>query len=194
MINARIDTATMDVSIRGIDRSLESIGESLDPHGRAEVVTSKRKKMDHERANKRLGIKGQKALAGHHIANFLRVKGHDPFMLPEKDFNYAQEFIDREITAAVAIARRTGRPQRGRVKQTLIGAADYLADRVVERIWAGGLGTNARKYIRTKFRYVEQGLAARGGIHRIPPYGVLTGRFVRGIRWRWRQGYRPRGR
>lgn len=189
-----IDTHVLGRSLRDLDQRFEVLIESVDPHGRAEVVTSKRTKMPHERANRRQGRRATKAPAGHHIANFLRAKGRDPFDLLDEDWNEVEEFLTGEMETIFVRAFRTRRPQRQAIKQVLIAAATHLAEAAQEHIRSGGLGRNTRGQIRKKLRYVAKGWTMRGQGGRVPPYGILTGRFVAGIRCRWRQGYRPRGR
>ena len=74
------------------------------------------------------------------------------------------------------------------MKRALFAAAEELARIVREHIIGGGLGENGQKWEKRKARLIAAGYGLRRyGIKR----GIWTGRFLNGIRHRWRQGYRP---
>lgn len=188
----QLDLSQLDKDISQLERSLEAIGKTLAVHGRGEVIAGRRRKMAHERRNVRLGREGVRTLGGAHIANFLRAKGHDPFKYPTADWMAVQQGIDSEVAGAIAIAYHTKRPQTDRVRRAIIGAAMDLAELARDRITSGQLGENTKKSARRKAILANMGIATRR-YGSPPPYGVLTGRFVESIRWRWRRGYRPGG-
>lgn len=191
-MNFEINTNALNGSINYVKSGLEAISKTIEPHGRAEVVTSRRVRLPFERANKRKGITGAVVVGGHHIANFLRSKGRDPFKLPQNQLNEVVNAIEEEIVDAVSDAARTARPQTDRVRRVLIAGAEELARDARRNIELGGLGVNASKYIGSKARFVRRHGLIKHGVP--PPYGILSGRFVDGIRHRWRRGYMPGSR
>ncbi len=187
-MNIGINKEVLSEDVRKLIAELEAVGESLDPHGRAEVVCSRREKLPWERRSKRKGRSGKPVVAGWVIADMLAKQGTDPFKLPPGKVSYVTDFLAEEIGEAADRAYKSGRPERETVKRALFAASDELARLVREHITSGGLGENGMKWERRKARLIAAGYGLRRyGIKR----GIWTGRFLDGIRHRWRQGYRP---
>jgi len=187
-MNISINHHVLSDDIRKLIAELEAVGESLDPRGRAEVICSRREKLPWERKSKRKGRAGKRVVAGWIIADMFVRLGADPFALPPGKVNYVTEFLATEIGDAAERAYKSGRPERESVKRALYAASEELARLVREYIKDGGLGSNGDKWGRRKARLIAAGYGLRRyGFRR----GIWTGRFLNGIRHRWRRGYRP---
>lgn len=187
-MNVNINRQVLSEDIRKVIAELEAVGESLDPRGRAEVICSRREKLPWERRSKRKGRTGKAVVSGWVIADQLAKHGTDPFALPPGKVTYVTEFLADEIGDAAERAFKSGRPEREAVKRALYAASEELAEMVREYITSGGLGANGAKWARRKERLVAAGYGLRKyGLRR----GIWTGRFLNGIRHRWRRGYRP---
>lgn len=152
--------------------------------GVGEVVCSARKKMSWER--------GTKVPHGAMIANILRNQGHDPFDYPADLAAQAHDLIEHATQQAVSDAWDTARDQSARVRTALTEAAELLANTTAQRIKDRALGDSVGKYEKRKAIMVNRGRGS-SDYGRVPPVGVLTGRFVDGIRARWRRGRRAGG-
>lgn len=197
----QIDLTEMHRGIDDFERRLSAIGETLAVHGRGEVIAGRRPKLAFERRNVRLGREGTRTPNGAEIANFLRAKDMDPFKYDETVRSQVQRDLDSETADAIADAFRMGRPNTERVRRAIIGASMDLSEWVVRNIISGGLGWHVRDTRPTKSGKPRKNrldtLLALGRATTkygwLPPKGILTGRFVEAIRWRWRRGYRPGG-
>ena len=180
-----VDVDKVRRQIGRIQGMVAAIEETLDPGGRAEVLTSQRKHMGHEK---------QQPPHGKAIAGFLRWRGHDPFQLPPAESARIGQFVTSEINDAMDRVKRSGRPEKDAVRRALIAGAMEAKDLVVAQIAEGRLGTKKLGGGRRRAWQMSRlrALAAAGRLDATwgipPPYGVWTGRFVRGIRWRWRRG------
>lgn len=160
-------------------QQFEAVAATVRDGGVGEVVVSARKKIPEE--------KGKKVLHGRDIANLLRRIGHDPFAYPDSVSREAQRFIAEQTNAAVMKAWENVRSYSDQVKAVLYAQAEELATWAAENIAAGGLGKSVGRYGKRKAILANQG---RRGVTKKygspPPVGVYTGRFLDGIRSRWR--------
>ena len=255
------DIDRLQKTTRRTTDGLRAIRQTLKHLGTGEVVVSKRKKLAHERGQKRrplrdpsipagifsrrvtwvTGMNGArqrdtflrdargriqyeaytiKVMHGRAIANFLRSKGHDPFDYKADATAFANRLVMRGLRRAQQVAWGSANQERRIVRNSLEGAAQYLADWARSNIIEGHLGqkrplrvarhvaergvssadlrvasaatvigrrsTKARALVRAGFWTDRYGLP--------PPYGIATGRFVEGIRGRWRLGRQGRRR
>jgi len=140
------------------------------------VLVSKRNRMT--------GDPKGRVLHGKGIANIMREKhGRDPFAIPSQVIDRAGKAFDR---AAVALTTAAGhrRISRDEVKAAYLAAAEILTDWVVHNIESGGLGGQSAKLRRSKEIGLSSGRTtsqhtSTGGV---PPWGIRSARFVRGIR------------
>ena len=180
-----IDWDRFAKDLRRSSKQLEAIVDTTANTGVGEVVVSARKKFREER--------GKKVMHGRFIANMLRSNGHDPFDLPDTTVREVQQIVGDEIEELIVRAYRTGRPQSSAVQRVMRAGADHLAREIVRRVTTGQLGRSVGRYGKRKAILANQGkLHVTKQYGNPPPVGVFSGRFVRGIRHRWRLGRRRR--
>lgn len=153
--------------------------ETIRLQGMGETITSRRKKNEYEK---------KQPQHGRVISWLFRTKaGVDPFSLEGEDFDKINRQLEDDITEALIFAYISGSPQPDRIKQALAKAAQFWAEAVQDRIESGYLGEN-----RKKAKTLKENLAKYGYItseYGVPaPRGIRTGRWIEGIRHRWRQG------
>lgn len=109
----------------------------------------------------------------------LAARGHDPLAVPRGNA------VAKAARAAIRRAIVTG--EAAAVRRALLGAAQAIALWLRRRIMTGGLGHNSPATEQIKRDLVRRGLATRAyGVP--PPYGVQTGKLVKNILARWRNG------
>ena len=199
-----IDTSTLSRDIASVNRGVAAVRETLRNAGMGQVVVSKRTPRTRHDPPGRV-------LHGRAIANIMADRGKDPFAFPKSIEEKAQSIAVRHATRALDAAYETARPQHRRMQNGLRFAAATLATWARLNIRKGGLG---QKEIRLTLEKDRQGnvrsMASRRGATiaywrrnvRIgkwtdrygfpPPYGVASGRFLRGIRAIWKLGGRTR--
>lgn len=182
-----IDTDLLKSTIRRNNLRYKAIIETLKRSGMGEVITSKRAKMPHERASKRKKREGKKVVHGRLIAWILKKSGHDPFEYDRGALSEAMEIINRGVVHAIDKAADTSKDESAIIKAALLEMTDVLVNDVFERVTQGKLGRNRQRTIRRKKQMVKDGIATTE-FGNPPPFGVLTGRFIKGVRRRWRQG------
>ena len=110
-------------------------------------------------------------------AEWLKWRGHDPLATTTEWRANARRLIREGLATADAQL----------IRQSLLRAAQYLVQRIRERITTGMLGTNTAVTRKIKHWKVMHGLAtARYGDP--PPYGVETGHMVHSMIAKWRPG------
>lgn len=159
-------------------RGYIALAATVERAGRGDVLVSKRIKQKWEK---------RKAVHGRAIANMLADRGRDPFDYDLPVVKEVTDFLESEIQDAKGKAFRTGRPRRSQVRGALRAGAEFLARAAYRKIVRGRLGKNPSGYRERKKRRVKSGRYTRA-FGNPPPYGVATGRFVRGIRATWSQG------
>jgi hypothetical protein len=115
--------------------------------------------------------------------------GVDPFEESGPEFEAIVDQMADDVLEAITFAYVSERPQPERIKQALKKAAEFWAEAVQDRIENGELGTNRKKYDEKKkalVKYMGDVISQEYGA--LPPRGILTERFIKGIRSRWRQG------
>ncbi len=184
-----VDHKQLDRSIRRNNKRLTAIRRTMQETGEGEVLVSRRIKVPGDT---------QRAVHGRAIANIMRTRGKDPFEYPGHVRDTAERLVKRGVTTAREKAYRQGRSRRRDVRNTLEGAAQFLADWARINIQRGGLGQKPRRrkwtdrQVRAYWRSEARRRRATTRYGNPPPYGVRTGQFVKGIRARWRRG-RDRG-
>jgi hypothetical protein len=179
----RIDSAKLKADLAKVTGAMDAIVETERTAGEGWVMTSMRRKLRSEQ---------RRAVHGRVIAAMMRREGHDPFAYSSAVTGDVQESISVETSDALDDAYRTGRPQSSRMRHLFTGAAQHLAEWVRDNITSGRLrpGRTAPVWIRR----INKQRAARGLVTlewgNPPPYGVRSGRFVKGIRGIWNSGIR----
>lgn len=182
-----IDERILARDIEKANARLKAVSDTVTEAGVGEVVVSKRPKLPHERANKRKGRAGQRTLHGRAIANMLRRRGHDPFVYQRNRARRIEKFTQDSIYKAIEKAEKTSQSQKRRTRRIVTETARRYSILAVTQIRTGQLGKNQGRYRAVKAGMVRGGIAtSKYGVP--PPYGVLTGRFIKGIRHRWRLG------
>lgn len=161
---------------RDVDKAkarFNAVAVTLRDPGESEVIVSKRPKLPEERANKRQGRAGRKAVHGRLIAYELQRKGRDAFAYPPALRAQALEFLGRNFDRAINHAYRTNKSQKKAVGRVMLATAMILAYGAYQNVKRGGLGRNAAGYAKRK-------PAIANAINRpyVPWYGVLSGRFI----------------
>lgn len=173
-----INERMLDRSVKATRKQYDAMADTLRLPGKGQVIVSKRPKLPEERASKKKGQAGRKAVHGRIIAWQLRRLGHDAFDYPVNVRKEAGDYQRRNLARAMEKAFRTGRLQQKGVRLTLLGTAMLLAWFAAQRIRKGQLGMNKERYGKYKKRMQETGYALQKWGGRWPPYGILTGRFV----------------
>ena len=181
-IKLDVDLLRSDVWLE--KKRLAAIAKTVTDSGEGEVIVSMRKKMPHEK---------KRAAHGRIVTNYLAAKGIDPFDYPPGVQKVIEDRIAQEVQKALDVAAKTSRPQDEEVRKALEDAAEWLAAWAKDYIEKGGLGPSTGKYGKFKSRMVAAGIAT-GEYGDPPPRGVLTGRYVKGIRHRWKLGGKSRRR
>lgn len=180
MIHVDIDTRALYQTAHRQALKYRAVALTLSNPGQGEVVVSARKRMITDPPGR--------AMHGKFIANFLTSKGHDPFDYPVPVIRHAEGELSARTSALELQAFRTGRHTTKDLREALEAAAAELAAWAVENIAKGGLGENTERQARAKATLGR----ARAGVTAIygvpPPYGIRSGRFIGGIRARWRIG------
>ena len=199
-----IDMSLMSRDVASVNRGVAAVRETLRNAGMGQVVVSKRT------PRRPTDPKGR-VLHGRAIANIFADRGKDPFAFPQSVEEKAQSIAVRHATRALEVAYDTARPQRRRMQQGLRFAANTLATWARLNIRKGGLGqkkirqSSARNRSGAE-RSLTQRRSATIGLWRRyvrtgkwtdrygfpPPYGIASGRFLRGIRAIWKLGGRTR--
>jgi hypothetical protein len=195
------DVKTMRRDILGVFMGMAAMRQTVSDTGYGAVLASRRKLTAAERSA-RLEDRRQRRAAGDaaarmtrqiqgwDIANFLASQGHDPYEYPPEDTEFAAKSVEEEIGEAIEDAYRTGRSQKQRIIRVLTAAAAHLEEAAREQIATGKLGTNTAGWRSAKARRAQRDPSPRRqsvvpvtteyGIP--PPYGVYSGRFIKGIR------------
>lgn len=188
----KVDKQLMRRDIRKVNKRFQAVSDTLQNTGTGEVLTSKRKKMPHERASRKKGRKSQRVLHGRAIANILREQGRDPFVIHSQDEAQVYAIVDRGVLDAIDKAKKTSESQRDLVIEAITDGAEKMAEVAILRIEQGRLRPNRDGWKKRKSALMKPGIATSE--YGTPPRpGVFTGRFIRGIRHRWRQGRLRRG-
>jgi len=175
-----IDWTLMAGDARDVARRLSAVSRTMADAGTGEVIVSIRRKMAGE---------SRAPFHGRLIANVLRSRGHDPFEYEPAALAEAEAPFRSALAAAPGRAYETGSSQEAMVRAAIERMAEALAAAAIERIRAGRLGANDMTYARRKRRAIERRHPTITTEHGSPPpYGVWSGRFVAGIRARWRRG------
>jgi hypothetical protein len=169
-----IDTRLLERTVRDTEARFNAVRVTLTDPGEGEVIVSKRPKLPSERASKRKGRKGRKAVHGRLIAYELQRRGRDAFRYPPRVQAQALEYFQRNFTRAINKAYRSGRKQDKGVQRSLMGASMMLAYGAIQNIKQGGLGRNTGNYARRK-PHIVKGIS---GTQQNRPYGWLSGRFI----------------
>ena len=180
----KLDIDLLRSDVRKEKKRFDALAQTVSESGEGEVVVSKRQKMANE--------KGRPA-HGRLISNALAAKGIDPFDYPPDVQARIEEKIAQAVQKALDQAASTSRPQDEAVRKALEDAAKELAEWVVQNIGRGGLGSSTGRYAEYKSRLVKAGIAT-SEYGDPPPRGVLSGRYIKGIRYRWRKGGKARRR
>ena len=155
-----------------------AVRETIRVQGVGETITSRRKKEKWEK---------KRAKHGRFISWYFRRKGIDLFIPNGRAFQAIQDQYIANIDDALTLADKTGKPQPSMIRDALRWAAQEWAEAVQDKIKSGGLGRNVDKVRQRKTMMVKMGmLPDKYGTP--PPRGISTGRYVEGIRGRWRQG------
>lgn len=145
------------------------------------VIVSKRKKESWE--------KGRQA-HGRVIAANLRRLGHPVFDHDKKLMRRINTEIKSEVSGLLQRAAQRKKSQKTtELERRIRRGTQRLVMETKSRIRNGKIGSHPRAYKNRKVSLVMRGRGTvRYGMP--PPYGVLTGRFMDGIRWRMRRPYR----
>ena len=170
-----IDRGMLNRTVRNTVGRFKSMKITLKSPGTGEVVVSRRKKYPGER---------RKPLHGRAIANLLAKLGHDPFKYPDHIVAAIDQEVAEEISDALEDAFRARHHRRQRVRDALLIGARKLAEFARWRIEQGLLAPMTED--RAKRKRWRRNKTTRYGDP--PPYGIVSGRFVEGIRARWRRG------
>ena len=173
-----IDTDQFKRGVLASRKGHAAIRETLRLQGSGETINSRRKKRPGEK---------KKPMHGRFISWFFREKiGIDPFKLEGGDYETVLDAMTRAMVKALDDAYTTGLTQEAAAKHALLMAANEWAKAVQKRIKAG-LGTPSAKSVIVKRVLQKYGrIGTKYGSP--PPMGIKTGRWVEGIRGRWRQG------
>jgi hypothetical protein len=178
-LNLRFDERLLKRTVKEVTRKFDAVAVTLTNPGEGEVITSKRAKMPHERANRRAGIEGKKAVHGRLIAYVLgRRLGFDPTHPDMKTEREVTQFYQRNFARAIEKASRTNRNQKKGLQRVMLASAMMVAWAAIERIRKGQLGMNKQRYGKYKKRMQDEGIALQRWGGQWPPYGILTGRFI----------------
>ena len=173
------DLAQFRKGLLRLGKGYEAIRETIRVQGMGETLNSRRKKDE---------LDSKKPRHGREISWLFRTKaGVDVFAQTGADFDAILDMMTREMMKAVTDAFRTERQQANDMKRLLLKAAQLWAEAVQDRIEAGYLGQNTKANRERKSALIKYaGLTAEYGnpAHR----GIRSGRWLRGIRGRWRQG------
>lgn len=174
----QLDTALFRRGVRDVLRRYRAMRRTLDSSGGGEVLVSQRKKLPWEK---------RKPLHGKAVANMLAASGRDAFAYSASAAADASRIVAEAIRRSLETSWTRGQAGTSVVKEGLLKAAEGLAAWAAADVKAGGLGTNTEGTEKLKRRLVEQGKAT-AAYGAVPPLGIRTGRFVEGIRARWRRG------
>lgn len=204
-----IDVDRMMRDIKENQDAFKAMRNSTDQIGYGAVMTGHRRGSAAQRERRRQDIRDIRAagvrraapfafriMTGWGIADFLRKKGTDPFEYPTDEVTFVATSMEEEIGEALDDAYRTGRPQLHRIRRVLEAAAEHLRNVSKAEIAAGNLGKNTPRYAFRKQLRAEgrsgpwaTGDAGDRGLRSAtsefglpPPYGVLSGEFIKGIR------------
>jgi hypothetical protein len=173
-ISLSIDERLLLRTVKETEARFNAVAVTITDPGEGEVIVSKRPKLPSERANRRQGRAGKKAVHGRLIAYELQRRGKDPFRYPQAVRWQAISYLQLNFERAVLQAFRTNKQQRKGVSQVMLNAAMILAFGATENIKKGGLGNNSGNYRKRKPRLVRH----ITGKYEQRPYGWLSGRFI----------------
>jgi hypothetical protein len=123
----------------------------------------------------------------------LRAQGHDPFAYPASEVTREDAQLTRGVLSTLSAAYRARRTQAQAMKALILATSQAFADWSIAALKEGRIGSNSKGVAAIKKRLIKQGiLSSKYGDP--PPYGVRTGRFLEGIRARWRRGTAGVGR
>jgi hypothetical protein len=163
-------------------RVLKAYRETFNAGGVGEVVVSKRKKMPHDTG---------KVLHGKAIANIQRARGRDAFAYTDQEVDSINEWMNRQFLEMIERVEVTGQPQVEQARMILLWAAQKYEKISRDKVKGRQFKPNSPKYLKYKARMVNAGITMNQYGSPPPPL-ILTGRYFRGFRSRWRAG--PQGR
>ena len=167
-------------SILRITRKLDARVETVLNAGRGQVETSMRRKESWEK---------ERAPHGGHIANILKKLGHDPFGYPDSIIEQVGGKLSAAVEAALQRCDSLGKSQEATLHRALKIGAESLSLWAIQNLKSGGLGSNTIKHQRWKRKLLHRTPpSATGAYGDPPPYGIITGRFVDGIKSTWVRG------
>lgn len=174
-----VDMALFRRGIIRLGRGYKSVRETIRKQGIGETINSRRKKEAPEK---------RKPDHGRAIAWMFRTKfGKDLFKTSGEDFNRVLNELVDDYQNAIEKAFDDESGQNSNVKRALLIAAQEWAMAVQDRLEGGYLGPNKKRAKAKKEGLIKAGLiSAEYGTP--PPRGIRSGRWLRGIRGRWRQG------
>ena len=173
-----LDSELLRRTTRDAAGRAKSVRITLRYAGTGEVLVSRRRKESWESG---------RAFHGKAIANRLAARGHDPFAYPQEVAAEVSGEIARQTTRAIEGAWRSRRHRLQTIRTAVRQGAEFLSTWARQNIERGQLGENTARYRAIKHNLIRRGRAT-GRYGDPPPFGVLTGRFLEGIRARWRRG------
>lgn len=174
-----IELAHFRNGILGAWKGHEAVRETLRLQGTGETINSRRKKEPYE---------NKKPQHGRFISWFFREKlGVDPYDTSGDDFAKILDDLVKDYEEILSDAFRDEDAKRLRMKVALLAAAETWAESVQNRVKSGKLGTCKDRANSIKKAMIKAGMiSSKHGSP--PPRGIRSGRWVDGIRGRWRQG------
>lgn len=158
-------------------KAMEIMAKRLARVGQGQVITSKRVKEPWE--------KGRQA-HGHLIGIMLQKQGYEPWSYEGRLLDDIQDQVSNQVSILMIESAKRRRSQNPTpVVQTIKSGAEQLAEAARKQIIAGKLGANSKKLRGIKLSYIKRGRATSK--YGTPPaLGIRTGRFVEGIRHRYK--------
>jgi len=161
-VNTRAAHGSIDAAMERLDAVTVTIG------GRGHVVVGP------------TGAHGREVLAS------LRARGRDPLTVTAEQREGVVRTVRRELRRSTRAAALNGRPVRDARRRALLAGGQHLVEMLRRWIIGGGLGANSPGYQQVKAEIQRKSGQIRYGVP--SAYGILSGRFIGGIRARWRSG------
>lgn len=162
-----------------LGKGYHAVKETVRVSGYGETINSRRKKNEWD---------NRKPVHGRVISWYFRTHFRvDAFEMSGPEFHEILADMVKTCEEAIDEAYRKERPQHEKIRRALTLAAQSWAIEVQDRIEAGRLGVNTKDRKAKKEALVKAGVfPSRYGQR--PPKGIGSGRWVEGIRGRWKLG------